>query len=392
MHNQAQFINRILQQKLLKLAQKMPAIAVLGPRQSGKTTLATTTFPNYQYVSLEDPDNLEFATTDPRSFFKQYANKVIIDEAQKAPKLFSYLQTIIDSNPIAGNFILTGSQNFLLQANISQSLAGRVAILTLLPLSMRELINTAYQANDLEKIMVTGFYPKIYAAKLEAQDWYPSYIQTYLERDVRQLKNVHDLGDFQRFVKMCAGRTGQLLNLSSLANDCGITYNTAKAWLSLLEASFIVFLLQPYYRNFGKRLIKAPKLYFYDIGVACSLLGIDQPEQLQTSYLRGSLFENLVISELIKHYYNQGKIPKLYFWRDQVGHEIDCIYEENGLIAIELKSGRTITQDAFANLRYWKKLIPDGAGKAFVIYGGDTNQLRSDVTVVSWKNFSDYPS
>jgi hypothetical protein len=251
-------INRDIETKVKYMATKMPIIAIIGPRQSGKTTFTKLAFPDYTYVTLEDPDNRSYATTDPRGFLLQYNKKVIFDEAQKAPELFSYLQTYSDENPIPGNYILTGSQHFLLNEKISQSLAGRVAIFTLLPLSLKEL-HTKNEIKNLEEIIFTGFYPRIYASNLAPNDWYPGYIQTYIERDVRQITNILDLNLFQKFLKLCAGRTGQLLNLSSLANDCGITHNTAKSWIGLLEASFIVFLLPPYHKNFGKRCLFAAK-------------------------------------------------------------------------------------------------------------------------------------
>jgi hypothetical protein len=379
-------INRDIETKVKYMATKMPIIAIIGPRQSGKTTFTKLAFPDYTYVTLEDPDNRSYATTDPRGFLLQYNKKVIFDEAQKAPELFSYLQTYSDENPIPGNYILTGSQHFLLNEKISQSLAGRVAIFTLLPLSLKEL-----HTKNLEEIIFTGFYPRIYASNLAPNDWYPGYIQTYIERDVRQITNILDLNLFQKFLKLCAGRTGQLLNLSSLANDCGITHNTAKSWIGLLEASFIVFLLPPYHKNFGKRLIKSPKLYFHDTGIVCSLLNIENPAQLTTNYARGSLFENLIISELIKNYYNQGRIPKLFFWRDQIGHEIDCINEyQNTIEAIELKSGKTIAQDFFVNLTYLQEITDNFSTTSYVVYGGDNEQLRSKTKVISWRNIDKY--
>jgi predicted AAA+ superfamily ATPase len=365
--------------------------AVLGPRQSGKTTLVRETFPDHKYLSLEDLDLRAYAATDPRGFLAEYQGKVIFDEIQNVPTLFSYLQTEIDKTNKPGQFILTGSQHFLLQENISQTLAGRVAILYLLPLAIEELKAAKIPINNLEELLFKGFYPRIYQQNLDAADWYPNYIQTYIEKDVRQMKNIQDLTTFQKFLKMCASRTGQLLNLSGLAADCGITHNTAKAWISLLQTSFIIFLLQPYFNNFGKRLVKTPKLYFYDTGLVSSLLGIEEEKQLTTHYLKGGIFESFVISELLKARYNRGKSANLYFWRDKTGHEIDCIIEEaQQLIPLEIKSAKTIVNDFFSGLDYWKQFTPYKTTKTYIIYGGDTNQTqRKQAIVLSWKNINE---
>jgi uncharacterized protein len=385
-------IVRDLKNELLQSAKKFPILVVIGPRQSGKTTLIKDTFSEYTYVSLEDLDNREYAERDPRHFLVTYSHRIILDEIQKAPSLLSYLQTKTDAEQISGDYILTGSQNFLLMESLSQSLAGRARIFTLLPLSLHELKKSAYQ-QELDQTIFNGFYPRLYQAKLDPRDIYPSYIQTYIERDVRQIQNIQDLSIFQKFIKMCAGRTGQLLNLSSLANDCGITHNTAKAWITLLEASFIVFLLQPYHNNFGKRLVKTPKLYFYDTGLACSLLGIENRKQLENHYLRGALFENMIISELLKKRYNHGLLPNLYFWRDQVGHEIDCIVDIAGqLTAIELKSGQTLNRDFFINLDYWHQLTSSSADNLYLVYGGNSDQVQSNGKIISWKNLDLIPT
>lgn len=378
---------RTLANKINQLAQSFPIVAVTGPRQSGKTTLLRDIFADYNYVSLEDLDMREFAESDPRGFLTAYNDGAILDEVQRVPQLFSYLQTHVDTTKRAGEFILSGSQNFLLLENISQSLAGRVALLKLLPLSLEELRNAHYPLNNLEELIFNGCYPKIYYDHINPTDWYPNYIQTYIERDVRLIKNISDLSTFQRFLKMCAHRCGQLLNLSSLATDCGITHNTAKSWLSILEASFIIFLLQPYHSNFNKRLVKMPKLYFYDTGLICSLLTITDYSQLNTHYMRGALFENFVITEFYKHYLNQGKIPHLYFWRDKSGHEIDCIIEDsNKIYAIEIKAGKTIASDYFTGLNYWHALQP--STNNYLIYSGDVQQKRANSQVVSWKNIN----
>jgi predicted AAA+ superfamily ATPase len=322
-------IKRVLENKLKQLRSKFPVISLTGPRQSGKTTLVKYAFDDMDYVSLEDPDTREFAQTDPRGFLAGYTKGVIIDEAQRVPDLFSYIQTIIDTHNKPGMFILTGSQNFLLDENISQTLSGRVAVLNLLPFSLEELAGTSFDLtlSDYPRALFKGFYPRIYDFDLDPRDWYPGYVQTYLERDVRQIKNITDLGIFRRFMRLCAGRTGQILNLSSLAVDCGISHNTVKSWLSLLETSYIIFLLKPHFKNFRKRLVKMPKLYFFDPGLTCYLLGIENEKQVDTHFLKGSLLESVVIAEFFKYRLNRGREPNCYYWRDKTGHEIDGILE-----------------------------------------------------------------
>ncbi|EKD45902.1 MAG: hypothetical protein ACD_69C00081G0002 [uncultured bacterium] len=382
-------IARSLEAKLKQLAKKMPAIAVIGPRQSGKTTLVRKVFPDKPYVSLEDLDVREFAETDPRGFLVQYRAGAIFDEVQRVPSLLSYLQTIIDERKNNGRFILTGSHNYLLQQHVSQTLAGRVAMLTLLPLSIEELDQATAKAQTLEQYLFSGCYPRIYDQKLDPTKWYQDYIQTYIERDVRLIKNISDLHIFQKFIKLCAGRIGQILNLSSLANDCGITHNTAKAWLSVLESSYLVFLLQPHHKNFSKRLIKMPKLYFYDTGLACALLNITSLSQLKTHYLYGSLFESFVISELMKERFNTGLQSNCYYWRDRLGHEIDCILEHGEkLIPIEIKSGKTINPDYFKGIQYWTTLAKLSSNQGYIVYGGTQSQQRQQGHVVSWKDMT----
>lgn len=382
-------ITRVLEIKLKQLAKKMPAIAVIGPRQSGKTTLVRKVFPNKPYISLEDIDVREFAETDPRGFLAQYQGGAIFDEIQRVPNLLSYLQTIIDEQKINGQFILTGSHNYLLQQHVSQTLAGRVAMLTLLPLSIEELGQATAKAQTLDQYLFKGCYPRIYDQKLNPTKWYQDYIQTYIERDVRLIKNISDLHTFQKFIKLCAGRIGQILNLSSLANDCGITHNTAKAWLSVLESSYLVFFLQPHHKNFSKRLIKMPKLYFYDTGLACALLNINSQSQLKTHYLYGSLFESFVITELMKERFNTGLQSNCYFWRDRLGHEIDCVLELRGqLIPVEIKSSRTINTDYFKGIYYWTSLAGISPDKGYVIYGGMQSQQRQQGNVLSWKTIT----
>ena len=379
------YIPRNAESRLQQFADGYPVVVVTGPRQSGKSTLVRHAFPGHPYVSLEDLDQREFAETDPRGFLNQFGDGAILDEAQRCPALFSYLQTRVDERQQPGEFILTGSQQFGLLSGITQSLAGRAALLTLLPMTCDELQHAGKVDRNLDKILFDGAFPPIYDRGLEPHPWYGNYVRTYLERDVRQLINVRDLGSFQRFLKLCAGRTGQLLNLSSLANDCGITHNTAKAWISVLEASYIVHLLPPHHQNFNKRLVKTPKLYFLDTGLACWLLGIRNSEQLATHVQRGALFETWVISELLKARYNAGETSNLYFWRDRSGHEVDLLIDRGThLSPLEIKSGQTIIKDYFKGLEFWKKLAGESAGKAWLVYGGDSRQTRTDVTILPW--------
>jgi uncharacterized protein len=378
---------RELGQEAKRLANFFPVIGILGPRQSGKTTLAQQYFPEYAYFSLETPDIREFAQDDPRGFLRPFETGMILDEIQNVPELFSYIQTLVDASGLKGRFILTGSQNFHLNAHISQTLAGRIALLTLLPLSLKEL----QQANSLpatyEHLLFSGAYPRIHAQNIAPTDWYPQYIQTYIERDVRQLKNVTDLSLFQKFVKLCAGRVGQLINWSDLARDCGINYHTAQSWVSLLEASYVLFLLKPYHKSFNKRLVKTPKLYFYDTGLACALLNISSEIYLHSYPLKGNLFESFVVSELMKESYNRARIPQFYFWRDKLGHEIDLIIEgfQGNVQAIEIKSSQKLSQDSFNDLIYWQKIAQKGAEACYLIYGGELEQKRSQGHVFGWK-------
>jgi len=379
-------IQRILKKKLLELSHVFPVVSVTGPRQSGKTTLVKATFPTYKYVTLEDPDINEVALKDPRKFLQNHKNGLIIDEAQRAPELFSYIQGIVDQSNKAGEFILTGSQNFLLLEKISQSLAGRVAILKLLPFSLEELRNAGFVEKDPDKLIFDGMYPRLYDKKIKPVDYYPYYIQTYVERDVKLIKNIVNQSAFIRFMKMCAGRAGQLLNVSELANSSGINHRTVNSWLSILQASYILYFLQPHHKNFNKRLVKMPKLYFYDTGLACSLLGIKKQEQLSLHFNYGSLFENFIINEFLKYALNKGEMAENYFWRDKSGNEIDLIVESgNLLVPIEIKSGKTFSNDFFKNLKYWNKLSGKKPADNFVIYGGDKSFDLTDGMVLSWK-------
>jgi predicted AAA+ superfamily ATPase len=380
-------ITRTIAQQVLAAAKTYPFVGLVGPRQSGKTTLAKALFPDYTYVSLENLDQRTYAQQDPRGFLAAYPNHCIFDEIQKVPELFSYLQEIGDQKGM-GRYILTGSQNFLLHRHISQSLSGRIALLSIYPFSMGELSSASLGFDQPEDYMFTGMYPPIYDRPVAPTNWYPNYIQTYIERDIRDLTQITQLSTFQVFVKLCAGRVGQMLNLSSLARDCGITHNTARAWLLLLETGYIVHLLRPYYRNFNKRLVKMPKLYFYDTGLACSLLGIQSADQLHSHYLRGELFENFAISEYLKHKANTQSNAEFFFWRDQAGREVDLLVEQGlSISAIEFKAGKTIADDYVKNLAYLQSLFTDAhvSLKPLVVYAGDLAQTRSNIPIRSWK-------
>ena len=365
------------------MALSYPIVTLTGPRQSGKTTLARALFPDYRYLSFEDPDTRLYATEDPRGFLQEYPERTILDEAQRVPEMFSYLQTHTDNQNKNGQFILTGSQHFLLSEGISQSLAGRTGILHLMPLSIEEIKPAADV--PLESFLIKGGYPRVHANTIAPSDFFPGYTATYLERDIRLIKNISNLSGFERFLRLCAGRVGQLVNLSSLADDVGISHNTVKSWLSLLETSFIVFLLQPHHKNFNKRLVKMPKLYFGDSGLLCSLLGIENERQLSSHYLRGHIFESAIIAELIKYRYNRGQRGNCYFWRDRHGREIDCIIEKahDDLLPIEIKSGRTVSQDYFKGIRYWQKLT--GRTDGYIVYAGQNRQSRQPATVLPWR-------
>ena len=371
---------------ILELAKGYPFIALTGPRQAGKTTLSRMAFPAKPYVSLEDPDVREFAATDPRRFLERYPDGAILDEVQRSTALFSYLQTRADLDGRMGLYILTGSQQFGLLSGITQSLAGRVAMVHLLPFSSGELQEAGELPASLDGLLYKGSYPPVYDRKLAPAQWYAGYVGTYLERDVRQLINIRDLGVFQRFIRLCAARSGGLLNLSSLANDCGITHNTAKAWISILEASYILYLLTPHFRNFNKRLVKTPKLYFYDTGLAAWLLGIQNADQLAIHPQRGALFETWVVGELLKGRYGRALPSNLYFWRDNTGNEVDILVDQGlTMMPIEVKSGETISIDYFTGLKKWLSWAGTEAGDAYLIYGGDDRQERSEAEVVPWR-------
>jgi predicted AAA+ superfamily ATPase len=371
----------------MRLAKGFPILALTGPRQSGKTTLARAAFPDKPYLSLEDPDIRLLAESDPRGLLAGYPAGAILDEIQRAPKLFSYLQTQVDEHLRPGAFVLTGSQQFGLLSGISQTLAGRVGLVQLLPFSLGELKSAGKLAEDLNQVMFQGAYPPLYDREVAPLDWFGNYITTYVERDVRQLLTVKDLSAFQRFIRMCAARIGQLVNLSSLAADCGITHNTAAAWISVLEASYIVFILRPHFQNFSKRLVKAPKLYFCDTGLAAWLLGIREPGQIAFHAQRGPLFENLVIADFVKSRFNQGLASDLHFWRDSQGLEVDLLVERTGdLFPVEMKSGQTLGSDACLAIEKWNGLASRGGKPAWLVYGGARQLRHGDVEIIPWRD------
>ena len=381
---------RTIEQAIKQYASKYPVLAVTGPRQSGKTTMLKTMFPNYTYISLENPDMREFATKDPNGFFAQYAGQVILDEVQQTPALFSYIQTIVDATGKMGQFILSGSQNFQLMQNITQSLAGRVALFKLLPFDLLELKQAKLLPKNYEEILVKGCYPAIFDRDIPSKVFYANYLQTYIEKDLKQLIEIRDLRQFRNFIGLCAARAGQLLNLNALANECGISQPTAKAWLSVLESSYIVFLLQPYHVNFNKRIVKTPKLYFYDTGLLCHLLKISSATAIPLHASKGSLFENFIVAEAHKLNDHQYLHANFNFWRDASGHEIDLLIEHNDKIGIaEIKATATIKSDDFNGLNYFANLEGSNVKSKFLIYTGAFNQKRSQANITSWNEVGD---
>lgn len=368
------------------LADQFKVVAVVGPRQSGKTTLARSVFPDRAYVSLEEPDQRQFAQEDPRRFLEVYGPRAVIDEAQRCPDLFSYLQGVVDASRDPGQYILTGSQHFGLVERISQTLAGRVGFLRLLPFSLAELAGAGVLPATLDELLWMGGYPPIYDQPVTPDRWYSAYVTSYVERDVRTLVNVRDLGTFQRFLALCASNLGQLLNASRLGADLGVTHDTVRSWIHVLEASFVAYRLRPHHRNYRKRLVKAPKLYFYDTGLAARLLGIDSPRQLATHNMRGVLFENWVVTELLKGRSNVGREDNLYFWRSHAGHEIDIVVDQGSrLLPVEAKSGSTIAPDWFDALQRWQDLAGSESATPHLVYGGSQAQRRGEVRVLPWQ-------
>lgn len=385
-------IQRKIEEKILKYAKQYPVIVLTGPRQSGKTTLVKKLFSDFKYVNLEDLELRSFAENDPKGFLNQFGYNLIIDEIQRVPELFSYIQLRVDEKKDNGMYILTGSQNFLLLEKVNQSLSGRAVILKLLPFSIKELKNADIikKNSDLTEFIFKGFYPKLYDQKVDVDQYYLSYIQTYIERDVRLIKNISNLNQFHRFLTLISARVGQILNVVSLANDCGISQKTASDWLSILEASYIIFFLQPHYKNYNKRVTKMPKIYFYDIGIACSLLGISNVNQLKSHFLIGNLFESFVVADFLKQQYNLAKRNNLFFWRDKMGNEVDLIIDEvNEVVPIEIKFGQTISDDYFKGLMFYNRIAERNTENSFVIYGGNERQLNKDGKVFSWRDLDE---
>lgn len=385
MHN----IPRHAQSSIQRLAKTFPVLAITGPRQSGKTTLAQMCFPDKAYVSLEDPDVRRVASEDPRGFLAQYEAGAIFDEVQRVPELFSYLQGIVDLKRSLGRFVLTGSHQFLLNQHISQSLAGRVGYLTLLPLSQGEAAPHA-QSDNLDEVIWRGYYPDPAIHGADPALWYGSYVQTYLEKDVRQLIQVRDLSTFQRFLRLCASRTGCLLDSTALANEAAVDYRTMRNWLSVLEASHVICLVKPYHRNFSKRLVKTPKLYFLDVGLAAWLLGIRNPDHVASHPLRGNLFETLVCSEILKHRHNLAETEGVYFWRDSQKNEIDFVFDLGPeSVALEAKSSHTVHRDHFKGLNLWKTMNPDANTKTILVLGATPALSRQhDHHIEAWDRFT----
>jgi predicted AAA+ superfamily ATPase len=374
---------------LLRLARGFPVVAITGPRQSGKTTLAKAVFADKPYVSLENPDERAFALSDPKRFLARFPQGAVLDEVQRCPDLLSWLQGVVDERGVMGDFVLTGSAQFDLVAGITQTLAGRVGRVDLLPMTFAELGASDKCPRTLGEMLFQGGYPALYDRDISPQDWFANYMSTYVERDVHQLIAVRNLSQFQTFIKMCAARSGQLLNLASLGADCGISAVTARQWLSVLESSYIVTLLRPHHRNFGKRLVKTPKLYFWDPGLAAWLMGIRSVEALEIHASRGALFETWVVAELCKQRLNVGKPLDLYFWRDSTGNEIDVVLDsDGGLKPIEIKSGSTFASDWAHGLKKWQQLANHESLKPLLIYGGASSYEREGFDVRGWQEIS----
>lgn len=382
-------VSRDIVSAIRRISPKYPILALTGPRQSGKTTLLKSLFPEYGYISLENPDNRNFAESDPNGFLKEFHTHVIFDEVQRVPELFSYIQNIVDDRSSEmGIYVLSGSQNFHLMNSITQSLAGRVAIFKLFPFDMKELNNAGLLGENYLNSLVKGFYPAIYDRDIPSKVFYSNYIETYINRDISELVAIRDLRIFQNFLALCATRAGQLLNLNALANECAISQPTAKSWLSALEQSFITFQLYPYYKNFNKRIIKTPKLYFYDTGLLCHLLKISKTESLITNPIKGALFENMMIAEYVKQMHHQNNPEDLWFWRDTHGNEIDLIVDKGDQMdIIEFKASQTIKTQMFDGLIKFEEISQIKNINKSIVYGGNSSQKRSAGDLVSWREF-----
>ncbi|HBM15205.1 MAG TPA: AAA family ATPase [Lentisphaeria bacterium] len=380
-------IKREAEKTILEMAEQFKVVSVTGPRQSGKTYLVRALFPEKPYINLEEPDTRLFAIEDPRRFLQKYPDGAVIDEIQHAPELLSYIQSIVDVRRDTGIYIITGSQHFTMLEAISQSLAGRVGIIHLLPFSYMELHKAKVSSDNLEQTIFKGAYPPLYDQPLVPEKWLNSYISTYLERDVRKILNIKNLSIFQKFLSLCAGYSGQMINYSRIGADCGIDHNTVHSWMDILEESFLIFRLKPYYKNFRKRIVKMPKLYFYDTGLASRLIGIENSGQISTHPSRGFLFENWIISEFMKSRYNRGKDINLYFWRNNTGIEIDLIIDHpDGFIPVEIKSGSTFSRSWADSVIHWKEMAGNSPKNSFIIYGGNEFHTINDINIVPWQN------
>ena len=381
-------VNRTLEKKLKQVYKKYPVVMLTGPRQSGKTTLCKSVFPDKPYVSFENPENREFAEKDPKGLLNRYNNGAVFDEIQRCPSLLSYLQGIVDEKKKNGMYVLTGSQNLLLLRSVKQSLAGRVAILKLLPFSYEEIIGHIKNFS-LDKMIYTGFYPRIYDQLLDPTETMRYYVESYIERDVREIINITNLSTFRKFVKLCAGRVGGILNLASLGNDVGISHTTAREWLSVLETSYIVYQLPAYYNSFNKRIIKSTKLYFTDTGLACYLLGIENSKQISRDPLFGGLFENFVVTEVLKWFYSRGMDAPLYFFRDNIGNEVDLLIEKTRkVIGVEIKAGQTVSNDWFKGLSYLDRVMKKNILSRHIVYGGSDNYKRENIFINSYSSIA----
>ena len=383
------FIKRTLERIAKEALNKYPVITITGPRQSGKTTLARHAFRNMPYANLERPDTRSFAIEDPRGFLRQFPSGAVLDEIQRVPDLLSYIQVIVDEHGGTGLFVLTGSRQLDMMSAITQSLAGRTAIMKLLPFSIQEM-KGHYPVNSLDDLMCRGFLPRIYDNDIPPAQALGDYIESYIERDLHELIQVRNLSTFQRFMRLCAGRVGRLLNIQSLGNDAGVSHTTAREWLSMLEMSYIIFLLEPFHKNIRKRLVKSPKLYFYGVGLASYLCGIEQPMHVSHHPLRGNLFENLVVMEVMKYRLNRGLISNLQFYRDNTGNEVDLLYQiGDGVLPVEIKSGMTMTSDYFIGLKRFREVVSDQCFGQILVYGGDESMVRDGVTITTIAGVAD---